>query len=155
MVPALPHGLISWSLETSKRQIVASVTVRFSGSSSHDYHRGIGYRFFSEATALLDETDLGIAHFQDRKVQKRYADFIYCLDAFANHMAAYSTPERFGSVMLQSIIPPGVFDDMNISPQHREEIREANRLAALAWRAMIPLIAEIKERIPEVFDEKI
>ncbi|MFV0409922.1 MAG: type I restriction endonuclease subunit R, EcoR124 family, partial [Paracoccus sp. (in: a-proteobacteria)] len=34
MVPALLHVLISSSLETSKRQIVASVTVRFSGGSS-------------------------------------------------------------------------------------------------------------------------
>jgi hypothetical protein len=34
MVPALPHVLISSFLETSRRQIVASVTVRFPGSSS-------------------------------------------------------------------------------------------------------------------------
>ncbi len=34
MVPAFLHILISSSLETSRRQIIASVTVRFSGSSS-------------------------------------------------------------------------------------------------------------------------
>lgn len=34
MVPALLHVLISSSLETNKRQIIASVTVRFPGSSS-------------------------------------------------------------------------------------------------------------------------
>jgi hypothetical protein len=34
MVPALPHVLISSFGETSRRQIIASVTVRFSGSSS-------------------------------------------------------------------------------------------------------------------------
>jgi hypothetical protein len=34
MVPAFPHVLISSFLETSRRQIVASVTVRFSGGSS-------------------------------------------------------------------------------------------------------------------------
>ena len=33
MVPAFLHVLISSLLETSRRQIVASVTVRFSGSS--------------------------------------------------------------------------------------------------------------------------
>jgi hypothetical protein len=34
MVPALPHVLIYSFGETSRRQIIASVTVRFSGSSS-------------------------------------------------------------------------------------------------------------------------
>lgn len=121
----------------------------------HDYHRGIRPRYFSEATGLLHESELGIAHFQDRKVQRKYDDFITRLRLLIDHMTQFSTPERFGSVTLQSIIPARIFDDMNISEQHRTEIREANRLATEAWKAMVPLIAEIKIRIPEVFDEPI
>ena len=46
MVPAFPHALISSFLQTSRPQIVASVTVRFSGSSSVLDGAGIKHRFF-------------------------------------------------------------------------------------------------------------
>ena len=39
MAPAFPHVLISSFLETRRRQIVASVTVRFPGGSSQRSHR--------------------------------------------------------------------------------------------------------------------
>lgn len=44
---------------------------------------------------------------------------------------------------------------MNIADHHKTEINEVNRLANEAWQAMLPLIVEIRERIPEVFDERI
>ena len=39
-IPAFPHVLISASLETRKRQIVASVSVRFPGRRSPNPRRG-------------------------------------------------------------------------------------------------------------------
>ena len=56
---------------------------------------------------------------------------------------------------LQSIIPANQYDVMNIAEHHQAEINEVSRLANEAWKAMQPLIAEIKERIPEIFDELI
>jgi hypothetical protein len=67
----------------------------------------------------------------------------------------HSSPERFGSVTLQSVIPANQFDEMNVASHHQAEINEVNRLATEAWKAMRPLVAEIKVRIPEVFDEQI
>jgi len=40
-------------------------------------------------------------------------------------------------------------------PLHQAEINEVNRLATEAWKTLLPLILEVKERIPEVFDEPI
>ena len=121
----------------------------------HNYHRGIHPRFLSEASLLVNETELGIAHFQDKKVQKRYEDFFERLRSFVDCFAQKSTPERFGSATLQSIIPARHYDEVDISDRHQAEIDETNRLARDAWNAMLPLIAEIRERIPEVFDEPI
>jgi hypothetical protein len=121
----------------------------------HDYHRGIHPRFLTEASFLVSETELGIAHFQDKKVQKKYADFFGRLKAFVDYFGMHSSPERFGSVTLQSIIPANQFDEMNIAAHHQAEINEVNRLATEAWKTLLPLIAEVKERIPEVFDEPI
>ena len=69
----------------------------------HDYHRGIHPRFLTEASFLVSETELGIAHFQDKKVQKKYADFFGRLKAFVDYFGMHSSPERFGSVTLQSM----------------------------------------------------
>lgn len=121
----------------------------------HDYHRGIYPRFLTEASFLVSETEIGIAHFQDKTIQKKYQDFFVCLTSFVDYLSIHSSPERFGSVTLQSVIPANQFDEMNISDHHQVEINEVNRLANEAWQAMLPLIAEIKERIPEVFDEPI
>lgn len=121
----------------------------------HDYHRGIYPRFLTEASFLVSETELGIAHFQDKKIQKKYQDFFGRLTSFVDYFSMHSSPERFGAVTLQSVIPANQFDEMNIADHHQAEINEVNRLANEAWQAMLPLIAEIKERIPEVFDEPI
>ncbi len=121
----------------------------------HDYHRGIHPRFLTEASFLVSETELGIAHFQDKKVQKKYRDFADRLKAFVDYFGMHSSPERFGSVTLQSVIPANQFDEMNVAQHHQSEINEVNRLATEAWKALVPLISEIKERIPEVFDEPI
>lgn len=121
----------------------------------HDYHRGIHPRFLTEASFLVSETELGIAHFQDKKVQTKYRDFADRLKAFVDYFGMHSSPERFGSVTLQSVIPANQFDEMNIAQHHQSEINEVNRLATEAWKALVPLISEIKERIPEVFDEPI
>ena len=121
----------------------------------HDYHRGIHPRFLTEASFLVSETELGIAHFQDKKVQKKYADFFGRLKAFVDYFGMHSSPERFGFVTLQSIIPANQFDEMNVAAHHQAEINEVKRLATEAWKTLLPLIAEVKERIPEVFDEPI
>jgi len=121
----------------------------------HNYHRGIHPRFLTEAASLVSETEIGIAHFQDSKVQKKYQDLFERLRAFVDYFSVHSSPERFGSVTLQSVIPANQFDEMDITERHQTEINEVNRLASEAWKAMMPLITEIKERIPEVFDEPI
>ncbi|MFY1713331.1 hypothetical protein J3366_17780 [Tritonibacter mobilis] len=121
----------------------------------HDYHRGIHPRFLTEASCLVSETELGITHFQDKKVQKKYLDFFGRLTSFVDYFSMHSSPERFGAITLQSVIPANQFDEMNIADHHQAEINEVNRLANEAWQAMLPLIAEIKVRIPEVFDEPI
>lgn len=121
----------------------------------HDYHRGIHPRYLSEACLLISEAERGIAHFQDRKVQAKYVDFIDRLREFAGYLGAHSTLESFGGFMKQSVVPARVFDAHNISDQHMTEICEANWLATDAWNSMTPLIDEIKKRIPETFDEPI
>ena len=121
----------------------------------HDYHRGINPRFLTEALLLVRETELGIAHFQDKRVQTKYEAFFERLTSFVDYFSLHSTPEKFGSVTLQSVIPAKQYDEMNISERHKGEINEANRMATEAWKALQPLIAEIKERIPEVFDEPV
>lgn len=121
----------------------------------HDYDRGIHPRFLTEASCLVSETELGIAHFQDKSVQKKYQDFFGRLKSFVDYFGMHSSPERFGSGTLQSVIPANQFDEMNVADHHQVEINEVNRLANEAWKAMLPLIAEIKERIPEAFDEPI
>ena len=121
----------------------------------HDYHRGIAQRFYTEACLLVEETELGIAHFQDKSVQTKYIAFFEHLKSFVNYLALHSTPEKVGTVTLQSIIPAKQLGKMKISQLHQDEIKETNRMAGEAWKAMLPLIKEIKERIPEVFDEPI
>jgi hypothetical protein len=121
----------------------------------HDYHRGIHPRFLTEASFLVTETELGIAHFQDKIVQKKYRHFFDRLKLFVDYFGMHSSPESYGVLTLQSVIPAAQFDEMQISENHKAEINEVNRLADEAWKAMLPLIAEIKERIPEVFDEPV
>lgn len=121
----------------------------------HDYHRGIDPRFLSEACCLLNETELGIAQFQDKRVQVKYEEFFERLRSFVDYFSLKSTPERFGALTLQSIIPARKYDEMNIFDHHQDEINEVNRLAKEAWKGMLPLIREIKDRIPEVLDEPI
>ncbi|MFG6561735.1 hypothetical protein ACGYK7_14635 [Sulfitobacter sp. 1A15299] len=121
----------------------------------HDYQRGIPPRYLSEADALIYEFDQGTAHFQDKRVQKNFSDFIIKLNTFSNYLGTHSSPERFGASYLQSIIPANQFDGWNISDRHKDEINETNRLATEAWKSMKILLADIKDRIPETFDDPI
>jgi len=57
----------------------------------HDYHRGIYPRFLTEASLLVSETELGIAHFQDGRVQKKYLDFFERLKAFVDYFGMRSS----------------------------------------------------------------
>lgn len=122
---------------------------------NHDYHRGIPPRFLSEASALMGEVELGTAFFQDRKVQDKFSSFSNELGRFVTYFGNHSSPEQYGANLLQAIIPYDLFDEYRISDKHRDEIKEANRLAEAAWGHFVPLISEIKHRIPEVFDEKV
>ncbi len=138
------------------REIVAYETWIFRVLlKDHDYHRGIDPRFAREASMLVSDTKDGKAHFQDKRVQKKYLDFFERLKAFVDYFGLHGSLEQFGSVMLRSVIPANQFDEMNVAPHHQDEINEVNKLSTEAWEAIRPLIAEIKERIPEVFDEQI
>lgn len=121
----------------------------------HDFHRGINPRYLSEIGALVHEWEVGVSIFQDRILNERFAAFCGRLALFDGYLGIHSSPERFGSVVLQSVVPARVYDEMNISQQHRLEIEEVNRLASLAWNEFIPLISAVRERVPEAFDEVI
>ena len=54
MVPAFLHILISWFLEISRRQIIAYVTVRFSGRSSVWCFANVIYALFIK---IIDQVD--------------------------------------------------------------------------------------------------
>lgn len=58
MVPAFLDSLISSSLETSRRQIVAYVTVRFSGSSSGSLETTITLSFSKRSVLVLIVSNL-------------------------------------------------------------------------------------------------
>lgn len=137
-------------------QIVAYGTTTFRKLlKDHDYHRGIPLRYLQEADSLISEADRGAALFQDKRVQKKFSDFIMKLDTFSDFFGGNSSPEKFGASLLQSIIPANQFDEWNISDRHQAEIKETNRLATEAWKSMEFLIAEIRDRIPEAFDDPI
>ncbi|MEP4013631.1 MAG: hypothetical protein ABJL92_16595 [Sulfitobacter sp.] len=121
----------------------------------HDYHSGIEPRLYSEASALRFDTDIGIARFQDRKAQAKYKIFYDRLSTFVLYLAKHSAIENYGGAKVRHIVPARRYTSAGIDPELKAVIEEANRLASEAWDAMLPLITEIKDRIPEVFDEPI
>lgn len=114
----------------------------------HDHYHPLNTQYFSEASLLLNEQETGLAFFQDRRLAPRFMDFCHALNVFSSYMAEHSSPNEFG---LQSIRYPGTQDPRRVEG----EIKEANRLASLAWQEMVILINEIKDRAPEAFDEPI
>ena len=120
-----------------------------SNLEQHDHYGTIDRRFLIELDSLIHENDIGTAFFQDRRVQPLFEDFCCVAKAYSRHMATHSSPDQFGR---QTLYLRGYEDGVH---RVKAEIDEANRLATLAWKRLPPLMAKIKERIPETFNEPI
>jgi hypothetical protein len=124
----------------------------------HDYHNGLHTRYFSELNALVHEYEVGVLDFQDRALKEPLSEFMRALTKFSMHMDQSSAPYGTGA-MLQRIIPPddfAKFDAFGSLPNHLMiEVKQANDLAGTAWNRLEQLVAVVKTRVPEVFDEAI
>lgn len=132
------------------RQMVSYASDTFkSFLEDHDHHHSVPRRFLTEISSLVHEHEVGTAFFQDKRVQPLFEDFCRVADNYAGFMAGHSSPDNYGGQTLHLTGYPG--------EHHRvqQEIDEANRLASIAWEHLPPLIAKIKERVPETFNEAI
>lgn len=132
------------------RQMVSYAADIFrSNLKDHDHHSAIDGRFLIELNSLIHENDIGTTFFQDKRVKPLFEDFCFFAEVYSLHMATNSSPDGHGRQTLHLRGHEG--------EHHRvqSQMDEANRLAGLAWKRLPPLIAKIKERIPETFDEPI
>lgn len=120
----------------------------------HDFHNSFLTRYLTEIDQLLHDFEVGTAFFQDRRVQPLFADLCAVLKPLRDHLAVHSGPSTGQPGVMQSIRPLELIGT-EYGQHYEEQIGEANRLASLAWRQVPPLVARIKERVPEAFDEAI
>lgn len=132
------------------RELISYASSKFRTMlKEHDYNYQIYPQYLTELRIFINEYETGILFFQDRVLMFLLDGLCQELQNFSKYMAQNSVPDRYGR---QNFIPSS---QMGSKERFKEEIREANRLANLAWEHFPPIIAEIKQRVPEAFDEPI
>ena len=119
---------------------------------THDLHHSIHRRHTYEMGALLDEENIGVFRFQDRKLRQPFEDFRSRLNAFTRHVDRHAGPVRGNQdrVTFKTAVD---YERGELSEQTRANIEEANRLASEAWEQLNRLARIIVERVPEALDE--
>ncbi|WP_417808249.1 hypothetical protein [Thioclava sp.] len=120
----------------------------------HDQDLGAGIepRYLSEAGMLLHEMETGAFFFHNSSAQTLLDSFKQSLSAFVCYFSLHSTPERYGSVTLQHVIPYRTKISEAVPQRHYNEIEESNRLASLAWGDFDALVGWLRENVVEAFD---
>ena len=86
-------------------------------------------------------------------LRKPFLDsFKQSLSAFVHYFSLHSTPERYGSVTLQHVIPYRTKVSGGVPQRYYNEIEESNRLASLAWGDFDALVGWLRENVVEAFD---
>ncbi len=118
----------------------------------HDHGNAIEPEYLREVSLLAH--DLSDIHFffNNKKLQIGLDTFEASLTEFRNFFAGNSYYDKFGSVMLQSIIPYDMKASGDISQSKREQIETANELATKAWHDLDNLYKEIRKLLPSAFE---
>jgi hypothetical protein len=120
----------------------------------HDQDLGAGIepRYLSEAGMLLHEMETGVFFFHNNSAQALLDSFQQCLSAFVHYFSLHSTPECYGSVTLQHVIPYRTKVSGDVPQRYYNEVEESNRLASLAWGDFDVLVGWLRENVVEAFD---
>jgi len=101
---------------------------------------------------LLHEMETGAFFFQNSSAQALLNSFKQSLSAFVHYFSLSSTPERYGSVTLQHVIPYRIKVSGDVPQRYYNEIEESNRLASLAWNDLEALVGWLRGNVVEAFD---
>lgn len=118
----------------------------------HDYTSVARSSETAEAFALRRMMGENEYFFIDKRLKSHYLKFHKSFADFLDYLAAHSSPEKIEGIVGQSIMTAELYNTEIIPERFREEIKEANRLADLAWRDLDALVEIIRDVLPSVFD---
>ena len=121
----------------------------------HDHGAGIEPRYLSEAGGFKRAICEKEFFFNDQRIQTKLNIFVEELQEFTSYLSLHSTPEMFGTTILQSVIPARVKQSGYIPDMYSEQIDNVNKLATEAWTPFDELYEEIRKRLPRTFDTEI
>lgn len=117
----------------------------------HDHYNGLDPNFLSETSHFHRQVEQKQIFFQDAILQEKLKKFSSKLGEFNQFLALNSTPDKFGSIVLQSIIPPEGKHGGLIGDDWRERTKTAITLADIAWEEFDQLYDAVVKRCPEAF----
>ncbi|MEL7466762.1 MAG: hypothetical protein AAFN79_21995, partial [Pseudomonadota bacterium] len=107
---------------------------------------------YSELSRLLNRHECDEVFFHDEDLNTKLDDLMKKLDDFSWKIALDTVPEKIAGAWRTGYKPYEIVSEEEYQ-RRRTESKEAGRLAGVAWEALDLLIADLRNRIPEAWDQ--
>lgn len=120
----------------------------------HDHCAGIDPNYLSEVSLFHKYVIDRRFFFSNKKLHRFLIKFNKDVGEFTRYFALNSAPNQFGSVTLQSVIPPDIkYGGEEIPQSYWDRCDKLNALATKSWQSFDALFEAIKNSHPEAFSE--